>query len=52
LPRRNERDLEDVPVELRREMQFVLADTAEEVLARALEPRAIIASELSNGKAA
>jgi ATP-dependent Lon protease len=52
LPRQNERDLEDVPAELRREMEFVLADTAEEVLARALEPRAIIASELSNGKAA
>jgi ATP-dependent Lon protease len=52
LPRRNERDLDDVPVELRREMQFVLADTAEEVLARALEPRGIAASVPSNGKAA
>jgi ATP-dependent Lon protease len=52
LPRRNERDLDDVPVELRREMQFVLADTAEEVLARALEPHGIAASVPSNGKAA
>jgi ATP-dependent Lon protease len=32
LPRRNERDLDVVPVELRREMQFVLADTAEKFL--------------------
>jgi ATP-dependent Lon protease len=52
LPRRNERDLDDVPVELRREMQFVLADTAEEVLACALEPHGIAASVPSNGKAA
>ena len=52
LPRQNERDLEDVPAELCREMQFVPVETAEEVLARALEPRAIKASELSKGKAA
>jgi ATP-dependent Lon protease len=36
LPRRNERDLEDVPEELRQEMTFVFADSADEVLARAL----------------
>jgi hypothetical protein len=41
LPRQNERDLEDVPAELRREMRFVPVDMAEEVLARALEPRAV-----------
>ena len=39
LPKRNERDLEDLPTELRQEMEFVLAESAEEVLARALEPR-------------
>ncbi len=39
LPRQNEQDLEDVPEELRRQMEFVPADTAEQVLARALEPR-------------
>jgi ATP-dependent Lon protease len=36
LPRRNERDLEDVPVEVRRDIQFVLVDSAEEVLQNAL----------------
>jgi ATP-dependent Lon protease len=36
LPRRNERDLEDVPAELRQKLEFVLVDEAEEVLQRAL----------------
>jgi ATP-dependent Lon protease len=36
LPRRNEHDLEDVPEEVRRDIQFVLVDTAEEVLQHAL----------------
>ena len=40
LPRRNERDLEDVPEELRGEMEFVFADAAEEVLRHALSPAA------------
>jgi ATP-dependent Lon protease len=35
LPRRNEADLEDIPVELRKELRFVLADTAEDVLRHA-----------------
>jgi ATP-dependent Lon protease len=38
LPRRNERDLEDVPEELRRVLRFVLVDDAEEVLQHALAP--------------
>jgi ATP-dependent Lon protease len=38
LPRRNERDLEDVPEELRRELRVVLVDDAEEVLRHALTP--------------
>jgi ATP-dependent Lon protease len=38
LPHRNERDLEDVPAELRRDVEFAFADTADQVLARALEP--------------
>jgi ATP-dependent Lon protease len=37
LPRENERDLEDVPAELRAELRIVLVDTAEEVLSSALE---------------
>jgi ATP-dependent Lon protease len=36
LPQRNDADLDDVPEELRRELTFVLADTADQVLARAL----------------
>jgi ATP-dependent Lon protease len=38
LPRRNERDLEDVPEELRREVRFVLVDDVEEVLQQAQTP--------------
>ncbi len=38
LPRRNDSDLDDVPEELRRDLELILVDTAEEVLARALEP--------------
>jgi ATP-dependent Lon protease len=38
LPRRNERDLEDVPEELRRELTFVFVDDAGEVLRHALTP--------------
>src|SRR3569833_1566388 len=37
LPRLNERDLDDVPAELRSQLQVVLVDTAEDVLAAALE---------------
>jgi ATP-dependent Lon protease len=36
LPRRNERDVEDVPEELRRQLRFVFVDDAEEVLRHAL----------------
>jgi ATP-dependent Lon protease len=38
LPSRNERDVEDVPVELRRELSFLFVDDAEEVLRHALTP--------------
>ncbi len=40
LPRRNERDLEDVPQEVRRDVQFMLVDHVEEVLHQALTPLA------------
>jgi hypothetical protein len=41
LPRQNDRDfLEDVPPELRDELEVVFVDTAEEVLQYALEPAA------------
>jgi len=37
LPRANERDLEDVPAELRQDLEIVPVSSAEEVLSRALE---------------
>jgi ATP-dependent Lon protease len=37
LPRKNENDLEDVPEQVRSELNFVLADTIDEVFAAALE---------------
>jgi ATP-dependent Lon protease len=37
LPKRNEADLEDIPDNVRNEMNFVLVDTVDEVLAAALE---------------
>jgi ATP-dependent Lon protease len=38
LPKRNEADLEDVPEQVRNEMNFHLAETVDQVLAVALEP--------------
>jgi ATP-dependent Lon protease len=40
LPSRNERDVEDVPEELRRQLRFVFVDEAEQVLREALAPAA------------
>jgi ATP-dependent Lon protease len=40
LPRLNERDVEDVPEELRKQMRFIFVDDAEEVLRHALTPSA------------
>src|SRR5215470_2760221 len=44
LPRRNERDVEEVPEELRRQMEVILVADAEEVLSRALAPSAVSAA--------
>jgi ATP-dependent Lon protease len=41
IPRKNENDLEDLPDEVRDHLQFVLAETVDEVLASALEPEAV-----------
>ena len=38
LPKRNEKDLEDVPEDVRKEMRFEFVDTIDEVLDVALEP--------------
>jgi len=40
LPSRNERDVEEVPEELRRQLSFIFVDDAEEVLRQALTPSA------------
>jgi ATP-dependent Lon protease len=37
LPKRNEKDLDDVPEEVRRDIKFILAERVEEVLREALE---------------
>jgi ATP-dependent Lon protease len=39
IPRRNEKDLEEIPAHLRKKVRFVLARGMAEVLAAALEPR-------------
>ena len=40
LPRRNEKDLVEVPEEVRGQLDIVLVDTLDEALDRALEPKA------------
>ena len=44
LPARNEGDVEEVPEELRRQMQFILVSDAEQVLSHALAPATVSAS--------
>ena len=39
MPKRNEKDLEDIPDTMRKEMQFIFVDTIDQVLDHALEPR-------------
>ena len=38
LPKRNDADLEDLPDEVRKSLEFVFVETVDEVLAAALEP--------------
>jgi ATP-dependent Lon protease len=47
LPRRNEADLDDIPADLRKEMQLVLIESIDEVLREALTPA--VAAVGSNG---
>jgi ATP-dependent Lon protease len=42
LPRRNERDLEDIPQEVRNELEMIFVDTVDEVLAHALRDGAVV----------
>jgi ATP-dependent Lon protease len=39
LPEKNKNDLEDVPEDLRKEMEFVFADTIDQVIAAALKEK-------------
>jgi ATP-dependent Lon protease len=51
LPRRNEKDLEDVPEDVRRDVKFVFADSVQDVLSAALEaPRRAAAPRRSTVK--
>jgi len=52
LPRRNEVDLEDVPEEVRRELEFVLVDRADQVVEKALVQHRQAVSRTSDEKAA
>jgi ATP-dependent Lon protease len=45
LPRRNQRDLEDLPESARRELEFIFADDMQQVLDAALEPTRLVASD-------
>jgi ATP-dependent Lon protease len=38
LPKRNERDLDDVPEELRQDLEFIPVDSADEAIRIALQP--------------
>lgn len=51
LPHRNEPDLDDLPEQVRQEMQFHLVDTMDEVLELALEGDGITADELAEAAA-
>ena len=39
LPKRNEKDLEDVPEAVRKEMRFLFVDNMDQVLEQALDPK-------------
>jgi ATP-dependent Lon protease len=49
LPRRNEADLDDIPADLRKEMQLVLIESIDEVLREALTPRVVAVSPNGSG---
>src|SRR5438270_4077087 len=49
LPRRNEADLDDIPTDLRRQMEFVLVESMDEVLKAALAKDQQTAEPRSNG---
>jgi len=52
LPTRNEADLDDIPADLRSEMQLVLVDSIDQVLREALTKAPAVPRQRSNGAAA
>jgi ATP-dependent Lon protease len=44
LPRRNERDLVEVPAEVRERLQWLLVDRVDQVLEKVLKPRSAVAA--------
>jgi ATP-dependent Lon protease len=50
LPRRNEADLDDIPSDLRKEMQLVMVESIDEVLREALTPPAVAAGANGHGR--
>jgi ATP-dependent Lon protease len=50
LPKRNELDVEDVPEEIRKTMNFVYAESINDVLKAALEKPARIIKKIKQGK--
>jgi ATP-dependent Lon protease len=50
IPRRNERDIDDIPEALRKKMKFTLVDTVDEVLEAALQKRPRRSSPPNPGK--
>lgn len=49
LPKRNEADLEDLPKEVREEIDFVFVDTVDQVISAALETAPIKAEKKKSG---
>ena len=49
LPSRNERDLDDLPEEIRKELKFILAERVSDVWNAALEPESIPAQLNGHG---
>lgn len=47
LPNRNERDLDDLPEEVRKDLKFILAERVEDVWNAALEPKAGVPAEMN-----
>jgi len=52
LPTRNEADLDDIPTDLRAEMQLVMVDSIDQVLREALTKAPVVQRQRSNGVAA